>query len=216
MCLKRFLRLSYIWRKLCTYLTYLHCLQTDRTRLHMTDVTYELYLVRPKWFLRLWYVRCKLCSYLASRWALSQNRLKWASVWVSQPRSAIECVQNDFWACGMFGANHAPILHVPTLSPYGPKQDSTWAMSPKSSIRCIQNYFQAYGTFGPNRAPILGQDWPYLQTNWNKLPLEPRTKECHQVRPKWFLCLWYVWRKPCTYLAPTLTLSPNRPIRVFK
>jgi len=29
------------------------------------------------------------------------------------------------------------------------------------------------------------------------------------VRPKWFLSLWYVWRKPWTYLAPTLTLSPN-------
>jgi hypothetical protein len=29
------------------------------------------------------------------------------------------------------------------------------------------------------------------------------------MRPKWFLSLWYVWRKPCTNLAPTLTLSPN-------
>ena len=26
---------------------------------------------------------------------------------------------------------------------------------------------------------------------------------------KWFLRLWYVWRKPCTYLAPILTLCPN-------
>jgi hypothetical protein len=26
-----------------------------------------------------------------------------------------------------------------------------------------------------------------------------------------FLGLWLVWRKPCTYLALTLTLSPNRP-----
>jgi hypothetical protein len=25
------------------------------------------------------------------------------------------------------------------------------------------------------------------------------------VRPKRFLSLWYVWRKPCTYLALTLT-----------
>jgi hypothetical protein len=31
----------------------------------------------------------------------------------------------------------------------------------------------------------------------------------HQVRSKWFLWLWYVWRKLCTYLAPILTLSPN-------
>jgi hypothetical protein len=39
------------------------------------------------------------------------------------------------------------------------------------------------------------------------------TKECHLVHPKWFLSLWYVWRKPCTYLAPKLTLPPKRPKR---
>jgi hypothetical protein len=33
----------------------------------------------------------------------------------------------------------------------------------------------------------------------------------HQVHPKRFLTLWYVWRKPCTYLALTLTPSLNRP-----
>jgi hypothetical protein len=31
-----------------------------------------------------------------------------------------------------------------------------------------------------------------------------------RVRPKQFLSLWYVRRKPCSYLAPTLTTSPNR------
>jgi hypothetical protein len=33
--------------------------------------------------------------------------------------------------------------------------------------------------------------------------------EYRRVCPKQFLSLWYVWRKPCTYIAPTLTLSPN-------
>jgi hypothetical protein len=33
----------------------------------------------------------------------------------------------------------------------------------------------------------------------------------HWVRPKLFLRLWYFQRKPCTYLAPTLTLSRNGP-----
>jgi hypothetical protein len=33
----------------------------------------------------------------------------------------------------------------------------------------------------------------------------------HQVRPKQFLSLWYIRRKPRTYLAPTLTLSPSAP-----
>jgi hypothetical protein len=32
------------------------------------------------------------------------------------------------------------------------------------------------------------------------------TKGFHRVRPKWFLSLWYVWRKPYTNLAPTLRL----------
>jgi hypothetical protein len=37
------------------------------------------------------------------------------------------------------------------------------------------------------------------------------TLELHQVRPNWFLILWYVRREPCTYLAPTLTLSLKGP-----
>ena len=37
------------------------------------------------------------------------------------------------------------------------------------------------------------------------------TLEYHRVRPKRYLSLWYVWRKPCTYLALTLTPSPNGP-----
>jgi hypothetical protein len=39
------------------------------------------------------------------------------------------------------------------------------------------------------------------------------TMEYHWVCPKQFLSPWNVWCKPCTYLAPTLTLSPNRPKR---
>jgi hypothetical protein len=35
------------------------------------------------------------------------------------------------------------------------------------------------------------------------------TKDSHRVRPKRFLCLWYVRCKPCTCLALTLTLTPN-------
>jgi hypothetical protein len=35
------------------------------------------------------------------------------------------------------------------------------------------------------------------------------TQEYHTVHPKYFLSLWYVWRKPCTYHAPKVTLSPK-------
>jgi hypothetical protein len=37
------------------------------------------------------------------------------------------------------------------------------------------------------------------------------TQEYHPVHPKQFLCLWYIWRKPFTYRALKLTLSPNGP-----
>jgi hypothetical protein len=35
------------------------------------------------------------------------------------------------------------------------------------------------------------------------------TLEFHQVRPKWFLRLLYIWHKPCTYLASRFALSLN-------
>jgi hypothetical protein len=41
------------------------------------------------------------------------------------------------------------------------------------------------------------------------------TKEYHRVHPKRLLSLWYVWRKPWTYLESRLALSPNRPKRAF-
>jgi hypothetical protein len=37
------------------------------------------------------------------------------------------------------------------------------------------------------------------------------TYENHLVYLKQFLSLWYVWRKPCTYHAPKLTLSLKGP-----
>jgi hypothetical protein len=43
--------------------------------------------------------------------ALSPNGLNWASTRASSPTSPTECVQNDFYAYGMFGAHNAPILH---------------------------------------------------------------------------------------------------------
>jgi hypothetical protein len=44
-----------------------------------------------------------------------------------------------------------------------------------------------------------------------RLHLSLVTKKYLRVCLKWCLRQWYVWRKPCTYLAVTLTLSPNGP-----
>ena len=53
----------------------------------------------------------------------------------------------------------------------------------------------------------------YINTNISKWterdsrrPTSPRS---FMVWPKYFLSLWYVLRKPCTYLMSTLTPSPN-------
>jgi hypothetical protein len=50
-------------------------------------------------------------------------------------------------------------------------------------------------------------------SKWTKMRFHMThvTKEFHQLRPKRPPSLWYVWRKPCTYLALTLALSPNVP-----
>jgi hypothetical protein len=49
-------------------------------------------------------------------------------------------------------------------------------------------------------------------STWPMSPRTPirRTQKSHQVCPKWFLSLWYIQRKPCTYLVSRLTQSPNR------
>jgi hypothetical protein len=58
----------------------------------------------------LWYVWPRTCNYLAPTLNLSPNRLRHDSTWAPTPRSSIGCVQNDFWASGMFYANRAHIL----------------------------------------------------------------------------------------------------------
>jgi hypothetical protein len=272
-----------------------------KTRFHMTHITLEFHRVRPKWFLRLGFIQHKPCNYLASRLALSSNVLNWASTWALSPRSTTRCVQNDFWACGIFGPNYAPILHrhsdclqmdrneIPQdpchlVAPSGASkmisvrvvrsaqtmhlscvkisiisnelsEASTWASLPRSTITCFQNDFWAYGMFSTNHAAILHRHQYYLQKDQNGIPHDPRhlrvpsgaskttseamvrssqtmhlscmkisyifewsrssfhlslvTKEYHRVHPKRFLSLWYIWCKPCTYLASRFVVSPN-------
>jgi hypothetical protein len=79
----------------------------------------------------------------------------------------VRLVQTVYLSCTYI----APAL---TLSPNGPKHDSIWPTLPRTSILCVQNIFCVYGSFGANSTPTLCQDQHYLQTRWNKLPLEPR------------------------------------------
>jgi hypothetical protein len=61
--------------------------------------------------MRLWYIWHKPCTYLAPKLTLSSNGSKRGSIWASSPRSTIQCIQNNLWAYGTFGANCAPIMH---------------------------------------------------------------------------------------------------------
>jgi hypothetical protein len=81
------------------------------TRFYMTHISSEFHPVCPKRFPSLWYVRRKPFTYLESRFALSPNKPKRASIWASSPWSTSRCIQNEFWGYGTFGANCAPILH---------------------------------------------------------------------------------------------------------
>jgi hypothetical protein len=158
-------------------------------------------------------------------------------------RSSIGCVQDNFRSDGTFDTNRAHILrqdyhYLQTDSnklPLEPMVCSAQTVllyctdtntilertktrfhmthSPRSSIGCVQHDLRAYGTFGRNRAPILRQDLHYLQMDSNKLPIEPRHLKYQRVCQKQFLSQRYIRRKPSSYIAPTLTLSPNGPKR---
>jgi hypothetical protein len=96
------------------------------------------------------------------------------------------------------------------LSQNGLNQAPTWASSPGVSLGASKTTFE----------PMvhLAQTVHLSCTNTNTVSKRIKTRfhmtqvasELHRVRPKWFLSLWYVWHKPCTYLASKLALSPNR------
>jgi hypothetical protein len=116
----------------------------------------------------------KSCTYLAPRLTRASNRPKWDFTWPTSLRSSNGCVQNYFWAYGMFNTKRAPILHQLALSLNELNRVSTWASSPKSTTWCFQNDFWAYGMFGANCTTIFLWHQHYLQTDQNKIPYDPR------------------------------------------
>jgi hypothetical protein len=109
---KQFLSLWYVRCKPSTYIAQTLTLSSNGPK---QDFTWPTHLGVPsgasKRFSSLWYDQHKPHTYLASRLALSPNGLKQASPLASSPRSIVRCVENDFWAYGMFSAKRAPILH---------------------------------------------------------------------------------------------------------
>jgi hypothetical protein len=104
-CPKQFLRLSYVWHKLCTFLA-------SRLTLSLNGLNQaSIWASSPRSTFGLRYIWHKPCTYLAPTLTMSLNEPKQGSTWPTSPSRSIQCVENDFWAYGMFGANPAPVLH---------------------------------------------------------------------------------------------------------
>jgi hypothetical protein len=161
-------------------------------------------------FTSLWYVWHKPCTYITSRLALSAYGLKELPL-ESRPLGVPSGTSKTIFEPILRSAQtvHLYCNDTDTISKW---TEIRFHMThpPRSSIGCIQDDCWAYGTLGTNCAPILCQEWHYLQTDSNELPLEPRNLEVPSVASNFFLSLWYIRRKPSYYLALTLTLSPNR------
>jgi hypothetical protein len=111
-CRKHFLSLWYVWSKSCHLASRL-ALSPNRLNRAFTWASSPWSIIG--WvqhdFLSLWHIWRKPCTYLAPTLKLSPNRPKRDSTWPKPSRIYIRCVQNNFWAYGMFGVKHAPILH---------------------------------------------------------------------------------------------------------
>jgi hypothetical protein len=96
-----------------------------------------------------------------------------------------------------------------TMSPNGPKQNSTGPTHrgvPSEASNTISERM-VHSTQNAHLSCIkITTSSKWTQTS---IHLSLVTKEYHRVRPKQFLSLWSIRRKPCSYIAPTLTLSSN-------
>jgi hypothetical protein len=186
--------------------------ERNKTSFHLSLVTQEYHPVHPKQFLSLWYVWRKPCTYHAPKLTLSLKGSKWDSTWPTSPRSSIGCVQNGFWSYGTFGANCGPILH----------RYKHYIQMDQNEILHDPRHLGVPSGASKNISELTVRSSQTIHLSWVKIStiskltetsfhLSLVTLEYHPVRPKWFLGLWYIWCKPCTYLALKLTLSLNGP-----
>jgi hypothetical protein len=152
-------------------------------------------------FPAIWYVPCKPCTYLASRLALPPNRPNRASTWAPSPKSTNKCVQNGFLDYGALGANCAPLLHQSEI-PYNTRHQGV----PSGAFKLISKHMVC-----------SIQTLPCIRISTISKLTKPSfhlslfTQEYQIVPPKWFLRLWCIRRKLCTYLALKLTMSTHGP-----
>jgi hypothetical protein len=128
--------------------------------------------VRPKLFLSLWYIWCKLCNCLASRLPLSPtgpNELPLEPYYLGVPSGASKMISQPM----------LPLEQMVYLSYTDTNTISKQTKTRFHMTHVTKDFHQAPpkcfpSLFGANRAPILSQNYYYLQTFQNELPLEPR------------------------------------------
>jgi hypothetical protein len=97
------------------------------------------------------------------------------------------------------------------LSPNGPKWDSTRPMSPRSSSGASKTISEPI-VCSVQTVPLSCVKISTI-SKWTEISfrLSLISSEYYRVHLKRFLGLWYVRRKPCTYIVSRLALSPNGP-----
>ena len=124
------------------------------------------------------------------------------------------CIQNIFLDYGALVSNYAPILHrnkhYLQMDRSEIQYDTRHLGVPLSLIKLISKHMVC--SMQTVQVSCIKISTFYEQTQPN-FHLSLFTYEYHRMRLKWFLSLWCIRRKSCTYLAPKQTLSLNGPKR---
>jgi hypothetical protein len=149
----------------------------------------------------------KPCTDLSSRLALSPNGLSFHLSLITNEYHRL-CLKRflSWWYISRKLCKHLALTL--TLFQNRKKWDSMGPTSPRSSNWCAQNDFWAYGK--STKTMHISCIKISTISKWSELSLEPHHLRVPSGVRNDFLSWWYVWRKLCTYLGPTLTLSPNR------
>jgi hypothetical protein len=95
------------------------------------------------------------------------------------------------------------------LSPNGLNQGFTWASLPRNTTGLSKTISKPTVCLAQTMHLSSVKITTIYKRTESSFHLSLITEEYHRLCPKWFLSQWYVWRKPCTYLASRLPLSPN-------
>jgi hypothetical protein len=174
---------------------------------HLTHITKEFDRVCPKQS-----PSRKSCTDLAPRLTLSPYGLKRAYTWPTSPRSSIERSQND---------SHAHVHSAQTVHRSCTEINTTSKQDQSEHPFDTHHLGVALGAPKKGSMHVVHSTQTVHLSSTEINTLSKRTQrsfhlthvtwEYHRACPKWFLSLWYLQHKLCTYLASSLTLSPNLP-----